>query len=146
MKDSVTNGQISLLYLSKLFDFDITSLSTIICSFSLKFSIILISIVNMSLIFDFLQITFYPQREKFETKIVKESWPTINEEFTCNMSIISRKTDDLLKGNFISFTIYAILGKEEEGEETKPLERPRGVLKRYFSFDDGEEILTRKSG
>lgn len=87
------------------------------------------------------QVTFYPHREKFETKITKSSWPTINEEFT--ISVPTKRIEEPLKGKFISFTVYAILGKEEE---EKPVERHRGVLKRYFSFNEVEEVITRNNG
>lgn len=90
------------------------------------------------------QVTFYPQREKFETKIAKNSWPTINEEFVCGISNNIKKIDDPLKGKFISFTIYAVLGKEED--EEKPAEKHGGILKRYFSFNEIEDVIIRKNG
>ncbi|CAH1105845.1 unnamed protein product [Psylliodes chrysocephalus] len=89
------------------------------------------------------KVVFYPQKQKFETKTAKDSWPTINEEFTC-IVLPLKKIDDFLKGYFVSFTIYAILGKEEE--EQKQMDQPRSVLKKYFSFTEGEQIFSlRKS-
>ncbi|KAG5893682.1 hypothetical protein JTB14_021978 [Gonioctena quinquepunctata] len=87
------------------------------------------------------KVTFYPQKDKFETKTVKDSWPTINEEFSCNFSFPVKKFDDYFKGKFVSFTVYAVLGKEED--ENKAPEKKKGVLKRYFSFADTEEVLLR---
>lgn len=45
-----------------------------------------------------------------------------------------------MKGKFISFTIYAIFGKEND---EKPSEKTRGVLKRYFSFNEVEDVIIR---
>lgn len=52
--------------------------------------------------------------------------------------------EDPLKGKFISFTIYSILGAVEE--EEKPIERQRGILKRYFSFNEVEDMIIRNNG
>ncbi|KAJ8930492.1 hypothetical protein NQ314_016719, partial [Rhamnusium bicolor] len=82
------------------------------------------------------QVTAFPQKEKFETRTVKESWPTINEEFTFNLIFSTKRYDDYFKGKFVSFTIYAILGDEEE----KPKEKPKGMLKRFLSFNDSEDF------
>ncbi|XP_023024428.1 uncharacterized protein [Leptinotarsa decemlineata] len=89
------------------------------------------------------KVTFYPQKDKFETKTVKDSWPTINEEFICNLAIPVRRFDDYFKGKFVSFTIYAVLGKEED--EKPPAKKP-GMLKRYFSFNDTEDIVLLRNG
>lgn len=88
------------------------------------------------------KITVYPGKQKFETKTVKDSWPTINEEFSCTIVPV-KKIDDYFKGHFVSFTIYAILGKEEE--EQRQNEKPRSILKRYFSFGDGEEFISLRN-
>lgn len=99
--------------------------------------------IVLYLLFLICQVVFYPQKQKFETKTAKDSWPTINEEFTC-IVLPLKKIDDFLKGYFVSFTIYAILGKEEE--EQKQMDQPRSVLKKYFSFTEGEQIFSlRKS-
>nr|CAH7721654.1 unnamed protein product [Callosobruchus chinensis] len=88
------------------------------------------------------KVTFYPLKEKFETKTAKDSWPTINEEFKFNLILPSRPPDDFLKGMFASFTVYAIMGKEEEEESGQGTKRL--ALKRYLSFNDTmDEIMTR---
>ncbi|CAG9864735.1 unnamed protein product [Phyllotreta striolata] len=84
------------------------------------------------------KVVFYPKREKFETKTAKESWPTINEEFSSILDGSKRFED--IEGLFVSFTIYAVLGKETE-EERPPVKR-KSILKKYFSFSDGEEIIS----
>ncbi|XP_072383640.1 uncharacterized protein [Diabrotica undecimpunctata] len=88
------------------------------------------------------KVTFYPSKQKFETKTAKDSWPTINEEFSCILLPV-KKIDDFFKGQFISFTVYATLGKEEEEQRQK--EKPKSILKRYFSFSDGEEIISLRN-
>lgn len=85
--------------------------------------------------------TVFPQKEKYETKTVRESWPTINEEFTFDLSQSTRKTDDYFKGKFVSFTIYAVLGEEE----ATTIDRPAGILKRFLSFTEAEELIRRSS-
>ncbi|CAH1118024.1 unnamed protein product [Phaedon cochleariae] len=91
------------------------------------------------------KVTFYPTKEKFETKTNKDSWPTINEEFTCNLIIPTKRfSDEYFKGKFVSFTVYAVLGKEMEEDET--LEKPKSILKRYLSINEGEQFFTLRSG
>lgn len=85
-----------------------------------------------------IKVTIFPSKEKFETKIVKDSWPTINEEFTFNLNV-SPKTYDILKGTFVSFTIYAIL---EETVEEKP-QKNTNYLKKFLS--DKTEDFIRKN-
>ncbi|KAJ8940983.1 hypothetical protein NQ318_011716 [Aromia moschata] len=87
------------------------------------------------------QVTVFPQKEKFETKTVKESWPTINEEFTFNMLFVSKGGGDYFKGQFVSFTIYAVLGEDED----KPTDKPKGMFKRFLSFTDSEDFIRRES-
>ncbi|CAH2000043.1 unnamed protein product [Acanthoscelides obtectus] len=81
-------------------------------------------------------------KEKFETKIAKDSWPTINEEFKFNLILPSKPSDDFLKGTFASFTVYAVMGKEEDEETDQGAKRL--PLKRYLSFNDTmDEIMVR---
>ncbi|KAJ8918470.1 hypothetical protein NQ315_008167 [Exocentrus adspersus] len=68
-----------------------------------------------------------------------ESWPTINEEFTFNL--VAKRTEDYFKGKFVSFTIYAVLGQEED----KIIEKPTGVLKRLLSFTETDDFIRRGS-
>lgn len=84
---------------------------------------------------------FYPQKQKYETKVCKNSSPIINEYFICKEGVHIKNSNDPFKGKFISFTIYAIFGKEDE--EENHLERKRGLLKRYFSFNG--DVFTRNS-
>ncbi|KAJ8977425.1 hypothetical protein NQ317_009678 [Molorchus minor] len=87
------------------------------------------------------KVTVFPQKEKFETKTVKESWPTINEEFTFQLILPLKRFDDYFKGKFVSFTIYAVLGEEEE----KPKEKPKGMLKRFLSLNDTDVFIRHNS-
>lgn len=84
--------------------------------------------------------TVFPSKEKFETKSVKDNWPTINEEFSFSLGVSEKRTGDILKGKFVSFTIYATL---EETEEEKPAKSSRGVVKRFFSFDENSDFLRK---
>lgn len=88
-----------------------------------------------------LQVTVFPQKEKFETRTVKESWPTINEEFTFNLTLPTKRVEDYFKGKFVSFTIYAVLGEEENNTTDKP----SGILKRFLSFTDTDDFIRRDS-
>ncbi|XP_044751437.1 uncharacterized protein LOC123311488 [Coccinella septempunctata] len=60
-----------------------------------------------------IKLTVFPQKDKFETKIVEQSWPTFDEEY--KFKIQSNSTSgDSLKGKFVSFTAYALLYGEQE--------------------------------
>lgn len=87
------------------------------------------------------KVTVFPQKEKFETRTVKESWPTINEEFTFNLTLPTKRIEDYFKGKFVSFTIYAVLGEEENNTTDKP----SGILKRFLSFTDTDDFIRRDS-
>lgn len=80
----------------------------------------------------------FPEKEKFETSIVKESWPTFNEEFSFTLHSNGRQNDPI-KGKFISFTVYSVL----ENTEAPARGRTRGTLKRFFSFSEYGETSNK---
>lgn len=55
-----------------------------------------------------LQVKVLPGKEKYETELVKESWPTFNDEYIFNLSS-NLPTAKVFLGKFVSFTVYAIL-------------------------------------
>ncbi|KAL3281298.1 hypothetical protein HHI36_004510 [Cryptolaemus montrouzieri] len=88
-----------------------------------------------------MKVTVFPQKEKFETKIVEQSWPTFDDEYTFKIQAAS-KYGDCLKGKFISFTAYAILYGEQNNQPGN-----KNFLDRIMTFAGGKkkESRTRKS-
>jgi len=78
------------------------------------------------------KITVFPEKEKYETSIVKESWPTYNEEFIFTLHSATKYFEDYFKGKFISFTVYAVLEHATEAART----RPKSTLRRFLSFSE----------
>ncbi|XP_060517401.1 uncharacterized protein LOC132696640 [Cylas formicarius] len=91
------------------------------------------------------KVTVFPNKEKYETKVVKDSWPSINEDFSFDVNIPEKRACDPLKGKFVSFTIYSVF--EDAADDDAPTEKakPRNVMKRFFSFNDESDFI-RKSG
>lgn len=87
-----------------------------------------------------MQITVFPEKEKYETSVVKESWPTFNEEFPFTLHSTSKHYQDYFKGKFVSFTVYAVL---ENTTETVAKKHSTSKLKRFFSFSEFGENTTR---
>ncbi|CAH0556971.1 unnamed protein product [Brassicogethes aeneus] len=83
------------------------------------------------------KVTVFPEKEKFETKIVVNPTPIFNEEFIFPLTSPYTSRSDPLKGKFISFTIYANLEDEQETSGTTP----KHVLKRFFSFNENNTDL-----
>ncbi|XP_044267308.1 uncharacterized protein LOC123013061 [Tribolium madens] len=86
------------------------------------------------------KITVFPEKEKYETSVVKESWPTFNEEFPFTLHSTSKYYQDYFKGKFISFTVYAVL---ENATETMAKKNPTSKLRRFFSFSEFGETPNR---
>jgi hypothetical protein len=75
----------------------------------------------------------FPEKEKYETSVVKESWPTFNQEFTFMLQSPSKYYEDHFRRKFISFTVYAVLGNSTEPVIPK---NSTSKLKRFFSFNN----------
>lgn len=86
-----------------------------------------------------MQVTVFPGREKFETEIVKESWPTFNDEFTFNLAS-SLPTAKAFLGKFVSITVYAIL---ENYNNKNSL--PKSIGQRFKLFSTKTTDLNRNS-
>ncbi|XP_018318903.1 uncharacterized protein LOC108732533 [Agrilus planipennis] len=66
------------------------------------------------------KVKVYPGSEKLETQMVKESWPTFNQEFTFDLlQMSSAKSTDQFVGKFVVLTIYAILESQDLCEKSK---------------------------
>ncbi|XP_066260150.1 uncharacterized protein [Euwallacea similis] len=90
------------------------------------------------------KVTVFPIKKKFETKIVKDSWPTFNEEFAFNLNGTDKSSEAHLKGLFVSFTIYATLDEQSEEEKSSKTAR-KSVIKRFFSFDENSDFLRKNT-
>ncbi|RZC39994.1 uncharacterized protein BDFB_001876 [Asbolus verrucosus] len=86
------------------------------------------------------KVTVFPEKEKYETSVVKESWPTFNEEFPFTLHSSSKYYADYFKGKFISFTVYAVL---ENTTESVGKRHTGSKLKRFFSFSEFGENTNR---
>lgn len=67
----------------------------------------------------------FPGKEKYETELAKESWPTFNSEF---VFALPSNLPNALLGKFVSFTVYAIL-ESSSGRNTMTT-----TLGRKFKF------------
>ncbi|XP_076271439.1 uncharacterized protein LOC143203190 isoform X2 [Rhynchophorus ferrugineus] len=85
------------------------------------------------------KVTFFPSKEKFETKIARDTWPTINEDFTAHLNYSDKFIGDMLKGAFISFTIYAILDDPEEKKSPKS----KNKLTRLLSLEENANFIRK---
>lgn len=85
------------------------------------------------------QVRVFPGKEKYETGIVKESWPHFNQEFDFDLrDRMSAKK--CLTGKFVSFTVYAILENLNEKQNASM------TLKRGFQMFTGKKNeLSRNS-
>ncbi|KAK9870630.1 hypothetical protein WA026_008192 [Henosepilachna vigintioctopunctata] len=86
-----------------------------------------------------MKVTVFPQKEKFETKLVEQSWPTFDEEFKFKIQSQSSYTD-CLKGKFISFTAYAILYGEHKTKNDE-----KTLISRLISFAGGNKGTDNRS-
>lgn len=60
----------------------------------------------------------FPGKEKFETKLQKESWPVFNQDFIFELPSKSNRFEEQLSGKFVVFTVYAILENFRQSEES----------------------------
>lgn len=65
------------------------------------------------------KVKLFPGKDKFETKLQKESWPVYNQEFVFEISTNSNRFEEQLNGKFIVLTVYAILENVRKSEEAK---------------------------
>ncbi|KAF5306626.1 hypothetical protein FQA39_LY08815 [Lamprigera yunnana] len=91
-----------------------------------------------------IKVRVFPEREKFETSLVSNSWPSYNEEF-CFTLRTSRSSgcDNIFAGKFVVLTAYALLSNQEGTSKTKP----KRSFKKFFSFmkDGPEDKKNRRS-
>lgn len=85
------------------------------------------------------QVRVFPGKEKYETELVKESWPTLNDEFIFDLST-NMSTAKALLGKFVSFTVYAIL---ENAYKKNAL--PRSIGRHFAFFSTKSADLNRNS-
>lgn len=90
----------------------------------------------------------FPGKEKFETKLQKESWPVFNQDFTFPLQAKSNHVQDLLMGKFVVFTVYAILdhhGSEKDEAKTKNSRLSTPSFKSLFTTGDLRRSETTRS-
>lgn len=88
-----------------------------------------------------LQVRTFPGRDKFETQLVKESWPTFNEDFTFPIQSSSFRVSEQFAGKFVVLTAYALLRTQQQKSKTKST----NSFKKLFSFMNGGEDFKRES-
>lgn len=90
------------------------------------------------------KVRVFPAREKFETQLVKDSWPTFNEDFTFTLPTASHGTfESFFTGKFVVLTVYALLNSQQNTMGSKS----KRSLKKFFSFreNEGEKRERRRS-
>lgn len=83
-----------------------------------------------------LKVRVYPGREKCETDIVKQSWPTFNQELTFDLQSNASTLKDQFLGKFVTLTVYAVL--ESPNKNTSNVRRSNS-LRNSFRFLIGKE-------
>lgn len=67
-----------------------------------------------------IKVRVFPAREKFETSLIGNSWPSYNEEFCFTMQNVSTTNyENLFTGKFVVLTAYAILSNQESSAKAK---------------------------
>ncbi|KAK9739846.1 C2 domain [Popillia japonica] len=83
-----------------------------------------------------IKVRVYPGREKCETDIVKQSWPTFNQELTFDLQSNASTLKDQFLGKFVTLTVYAVL--ESPNKNTSNVRRSNS-LRNSFRFLIGKE-------
>lgn len=82
------------------------------------------------------KVRVFPAKEKFETQLVKDSWPTFNEDFTFTLPNASRGNfESLFTGKFVVLTVYALLSSQQNTKGSKS----KRSLQNFFSFRENDE-------
>ncbi|KAI4465367.1 c2 domain [Holotrichia oblita] len=91
-----------------------------------------------------IKVRVYPGREKCETDIVKQSWPTFNQELTFDLQSNANTLKDQFLGKFVTLTVYAVL---ESPNKNGTNVRRSNSLRNSFRFLIGKEenVDVRKS-
>ncbi|KAF5273573.1 hypothetical protein FQR65_LT04571 [Abscondita terminalis] len=89
-----------------------------------------------------IKVRVFPAREKFETSLVGNSWPTFNEEFCFTMQNVSApNSENLFTGKFVVLTAYALLSNQENSKKAIT----KKSFKNFFSsLTESEDDKKRK--
>lgn len=86
------------------------------------------------------KVRVFPGRDKFETQLVKDSWPTFNEEFDFIIQGDSRRQcEEEFAGKFVVLTAYAVLSHQQKSTKLKS----KNSFKKLFSFMNETEDFKR---
>jgi len=83
----------------------------------------------------------FPGRDKFETQLVKDSWPTFNEEFNFTIQSNSYSIDEQFTGKFVVLTAYALLSNHLKPTKIKS----KNSFLKLFSVMHESDHLKRDS-
>ncbi|KRT86477.1 C2 domain containing protein [Oryctes borbonicus] len=90
-----------------------------------------------------IKVRVYPAKEKYETEIVKQSWPTFNQELTFDLTSNADSLKDQFLGKFVTLTVYAILESSNKGANVRRAKSMRNSFR--FLVGKEENVEIRKS-
>lgn len=79
----------------------------------------------------------FPGKEKYESKVQKESWPVYNQDFIFPIQVNSDRLEDILIGKFVVLTVYAILENQsnDNSSSAKGSRLSESSFKNFFTKD-----------